>query len=113
MLEKLETQLPLVVKVEYPELDIAYCDAFAKDLARADGVPNVIVDLSAVTYMDSTCLSKLIFMRKTRSSLGLPQEALVICSPSLRRVLKVVGLDEMWPIFESVDDAVRGTATFS
>ena len=69
-----------------------------------DGATHVLVDLRAVTFMDSTGLGVLVAARKQarvfRGSFGL-----VAPSPPVARVLSLTALDKFLPCFASVADA--------
>ncbi|HVA27510.1 MAG TPA: STAS domain-containing protein [Candidatus Baltobacteraceae bacterium] len=97
---------PFIVKIDETDLDVAYCDEFARALSQIADQTDVIIDLSSATYIDSTCLSKLIAMRNGRSRGGFPAEKLVLPSANVRRVLTIVALDNMWPLFHSLQDAL-------
>lgn len=69
-----------------------------------DGATDVLVDLSAVTFMDSTGLGILVAARKQarvfRGTFGL-----VAPSPPVARVLSLTALDKFLPTYASVADA--------
>ncbi|MDP2774135.1 MAG: STAS domain-containing protein [Nocardioides sp.] len=69
-----------------------------------DGATHVLVDLSAVTFMDSTGLGMLVAARKQarvfRGSFGL-----VAPSPPVARVLSLTALDKFLPCFASAAEA--------
>jgi len=68
------------------------------------GATDVLVDLHAVTFMDSMGLGVLVAARKQarvfRGSFGL-----VAPSPPVARVLSLTSLDKFLPCYASVDDA--------
>lgn len=70
---------PMVITIDEPEWDIATCDRLAEIIAPAFGHRHVVIDLSAVEYMDSTCLTKFVEMFAERVMLnGYPPCHLVI-----------------------------------
>ena len=97
---------PVVITLEEPEWDIDSSEMLGARLAPAAIYPLVIVDLSAVSYMDSTCLGKLVGMRAKRVANGFSPAKLVISSPRVRRLFGIVHFDEIWPIFDSLDAAL-------
>jgi anti-anti-sigma factor len=97
---------PVLVRLESSDWDIASRDKLAKILEPAAAYPNVILDLSAVRFMDSTCLGRLAHMEQERQRAGLASARLVIASENIRRLFKVVAFDRIWPIFNSVDEAL-------
>ncbi|MDO9496528.1 MAG: STAS domain-containing protein [Nocardioides sp.] len=80
--------------------DVRVC---LRDL-MVDGATHVLVDLRAVTFMDSTGLGVLVAARKQarvfRGSFGL-----VAPSPPVARVLSLTALDKFLPCFASVAEA--------
>lgn len=72
-----------------------------EDAAR-DGVAPVVIDLSAVSFADSTTVNVLL---QGQAALG-PRLRLAAPSPFMRRLIGVLGLDSALPVFDSVTDAV-------
>ncbi|MFJ6749561.1 MULTISPECIES: STAS domain-containing protein [unclassified Streptomyces] len=70
--------------------------------AAADGVARVVVDLSGVTFADSTTVNVLL---QAHTALG---PALRLAAPSafLERLFTLTGLDTVLPLHESVTKAV-------
>jgi anti-anti-sigma factor len=67
---------------------------------RIDGDPaGVLVDLSAVTYADSSAISELLRFRRELGLRGLPV-ALLIDSPQFRRLLEYAGVGDAFAVFE-------------
>jgi anti-sigma B factor antagonist len=79
---------------------VASAEALRKELADASERPRVgtvIVDLSAVTFIDSTGLGVLVgAARRLRAQGGDLQ--LVGCTTALRRVLVIAGLDHVFDL---------------
>jgi anti-sigma B factor antagonist len=68
------------------------------------GQDRIVVDLAGVDFMDSSGLAVLISgLRRTNERQG--ALALVSPTPSVRRVLSITGLDKVFPIYDSVDQA--------
>jgi anti-anti-sigma factor len=65
----------------------------------------VIFDFSAVTYADSTVLSELVRLRRYRLEKNLPMFA-VVASKTFERVLTITHLDQFWPCFANLGDAI-------
>jgi len=68
------------------------------------GAKAMVVDLAKVDYLDSTALGVLIGglkrMRETDGNL-----ALVCPSPRIRRVFEITGLDKIFDLFSTTDEA--------
>ena len=97
---------PLVVRLEAREWDIASAEQLGDILAVACDRPDVVIDMSAVEYFDSTCLGKLARVHAKRAEKGFPAARLVIRSPQVRRIFHVVQYDRLWPIFDSLEAAL-------
>lgn len=102
-------RLPLVLICDQEEYDISTCDELEAVLELTYDVPDVIVDMSQVKYIDSTCLTKLATMRKTRAKAGFPPAQVIITSSVILRLFAVTRFDTIWPIFDSVEAAMSDT----
>jgi len=95
------------------EVDIASAPALAAriDQALADDPRELIVDLSQVTLLDSSGLGVLIQVLKGLES-GEAKTALrlVVSEPHVIKVFSITGLDGVFSIFSSVDEAI-GTSS--
>lgn len=71
--------------------------------AISGGAARIVVDMSAVDFVDSTALGVLI---EAHAKLG--QNGLLLAAPQLetRRTLEVSGLDRHLPVHDSVDAAL-------
>ena len=95
----------LVVEV-VGELDLATSEELGTLLDSTAARPVVVVDLSRVSFIDSTTLSLLISARDRLRSEG-SSCRLVICTPIVERVFDVTGLRDVFDTYRSVDDALR------
>jgi anti-sigma B factor antagonist len=90
----------------FGDIDAANADALHEQLLSLieSGRDFGIVDMSDVTFMDSTGLSALIAARKQllRENCAM---RLVITRPNLHRLFEVTGLTEVFDIFPSVEAA--------
>lgn len=75
----------------------------------SEGRTHLVVDLTDVSFMDSTGLGVLVgrlkLVRVTNGSLQL-----VCASERILKVFSITGLDKVFQIFASVDDALAATA---
>ena len=92
------------------EIDLSNARTLANELAAA--VPNaalgVVIDLTAVTYLDSSGIH---VMFELAERLRGRQQQLRVAVPAdapLRRVLRVVDLESAVPIAETADEAAAG-----
>jgi anti-sigma B factor antagonist len=88
------------------ELDVSTAPQLRQTITTAldDGGGTVIVDLTTVTFMDSTTLGVLIGahnrVRETGGALGL-----VCPDDRIRRVFRITGLDKVFTLYDTVPAA--------
>jgi anti-sigma B factor antagonist len=80
---------------------------FAQTLERtlAEDRGHVLVDFSRINYIDSTGIGELVgYLGRFRSS----DRALLLVNPSdrIRKLLRVAKLDTLFPIYETVEEAL-------
>jgi anti-anti-sigma factor len=98
---------PLVIRLQEPEWDLTTCDKLEEQLTPTLDWPNVIIDMSAVKFLDSSCLRKFFKMYQERvTTRGFEPARLVVNASNIRRLLAIVGFDELWPIFETREEAL-------
>lgn len=87
------------------ELDAYTVGQFREALTGLATTSRLVIDLSAVPFMDSAGLGALIGgIRRTRENSG---EVSVACSrPTLTRLLHTTGFDRIVPVSESLADAI-------
>ena len=88
------------------EIDVAVADLMAAELAAAieAGPPRLLVDLSQVTFMDSSALSALVGTHKKAVAVG-GEVRLVGPNARLRKLLAITQLDQLFPVHDSVESA--------
>ena len=93
------------------ELDLHTCEEFRKtvDEAREAKPRHLVFDLSEVTYIDSTALGVLVVLqRQWKEPLHL-----VVRQRHQQQLLRMTGLDEIFAVYASLDEALiaaRGRA---
>lgn len=75
-------------------------------LAPAFQSSSVVIDFSRVGYVDSTVITILVRMRKERAARSYPPAHLVGITRNVERILEICGLDNAWPRFRTVADAL-------
>ncbi len=80
---------------------------FAQTLERilTQDSGDVVVDFTKIDYIDSTGIGEMVgYLGRFRDS----QRRLILVNPSdrIRRLLEISRLDQLFPIFDSVDEAV-------
>ena len=89
------------------EWDIYRAPELNELIGAAKEARRFVVDLTACDFLDCTVLGALARLRSYRQACGLPAGRAAINSPFLRKVFHLAGLTGLWPIFETVDEAVR------
>jgi anti-sigma B factor antagonist len=84
------------------DLDMGSAELFAEAARRvhAEGFPCLVLDLSALDFVDSSGLSEFVLAFKRQQEIG---GEVVLRAPTaqVRRVLDIVGLSEVLPIAEA------------
>lgn len=97
----------LLIRLDKPQWDYSACARLEEKLRPAFTEPHVIIDMSAVTFLELECLAVLLRLYKTRvGRSGFPPARIVAHSHELKSLLKRAGVGSLWPIFSSVEDAL-------
>ncbi len=103
---------PLVLNFEQSQWDLSGCEDLAKLLKPTYTHPNVVLDLTPVTYMDASCLRELKKMQAERAKRGFLPVHLVVASPHIRRVFKLVQFDRVGPLYGRLECALAASRGF-
>lgn len=93
------------------EVDVWTADILRQSLrdVQAEGEPHVIVDLTEVPFVDSTGIGVLVgALKRARETGG--SLHLVVVSAGVRKVLAITSLDQIFPVHESLSDAISAAA---
>jgi anti-anti-sigma factor len=102
-----------IVKLD-GDLDFSRKAQIATLLADADNADIAIIDLSDVSYIDSSCLSCLAIQKKTMHENGTAAVLRIAgASESVRRILQICGLDKTFEMYASLDEAQNAGAAYS
>ncbi|HET9097930.1 MAG TPA: STAS domain-containing protein [Candidatus Baltobacteraceae bacterium] len=88
------------------EWDLSRGHELRRHIDRTLEHPRAVIDLTAVSYIDSHCIGMLVRMRTQRVAKGYEPSRLVLKSGNVRRVLGLVGVHTLWTIYESLDEAL-------
>ncbi len=97
----------LIVAEVGGEIDVASAARFRDELSRAVAAANshVVVDMSKVSFLDSTGLGVLVGRLKAMRLRELDM-VLVIGDERLRRNFKITGLDQVFRLYDTLDEAL-------
>jgi anti-sigma B factor antagonist len=88
------------------EIDVYTSPHLQEQLVQVlrDGKSSIVLDLSEVTFLDSTGLGVLITgLKRCRSADG--DLVLVTAQPNVLKVLEITGLNDVFKVHDSVEDA--------
>jgi len=96
--------------VTFPvDVDVTNADTARKHLValvERDGAKLVVADMTRTTFCDSAGITALATARRKAVARG--AAVTVACSsPQVLRILELTGLDQMLPMFPTVDEALR------
>jgi anti-sigma B factor antagonist len=102
-----EAGAPTVVIALKGEVDLYTCPELKEELLRviADGATFVVVDLTETTFIDSTGLGVLIRGVERLQAEG-GRLAVVCMDPNMTKVFEVTGLDRVFSVYPSRDEAL-------
>lgn len=89
------------------EIDLATAPELRDMLAEVPTYGAIVVDLSEVTFLDSTGLSVLVASWKRFSDSGKGSFRLVVNRSAVQRVLEVTGLAQVFSVFPTLEEAVQ------
>jgi anti-sigma B factor antagonist len=94
------------------ELDLATVPELSERLSSLDGgaARCLIVDLTEVTFLDSTALGALLAEARARRAHG-DELALVCDDPRTLRALQVTGLESVFQVHRTLREALAGVET--
>jgi len=103
-------QEPKAALVAMPdEIDIANIGRLGAELSYAcDSGPGIVIaDMTRTTFCDASGVRMLVLAQKRATECGV-ELRVAVASPRVRRVLVLLGLDEIVPIYPTIDAARRG-----
>lgn len=77
--------------------------------ALRDVSPHLAIDLSGVTFMDSTGIKVLLSIQR-RADLASGSFAIAAATRPVRRILSLTGLDQTFRLYNSLDELLAGPA---
>lgn len=77
---------------------------WSAELERLCAEPNVIIDLSNVSYLDATCVTELLRMHARRTGKGFDREIVILGQTSVRRLFELLSMQSVVRIVERLID---------
>jgi anti-sigma B factor antagonist len=93
------------------EADLHRAPALRDEIAEVlnDGIHDLVIDLSEVTFVDSMTLGVLLgAMKRLRPQGG--RLCIVVSDPNIRRIFEITLLDRVFPLYEDAERALVGLA---
>jgi anti-sigma B factor antagonist len=93
------------------EVDLYTAPEFKQQLLDVigEGAKHVVVDFSETTFIDSTTLGVLVGgVKRLRPEGG--QLSIVCADRNITKIFEITGLDKVFPIYESREDALAGSS---
>ena len=92
------------------EIDLATAPTLTSTCESLQSAMNVVIDLSDVSFIDSSGLNVLVQLRHRMQSRGDASSLkLVVTRPTTQRIFEVTGLTDVFAMFGSVDEALAAT----
>ena len=101
---------PRPVVVTLPaEFDMSNADGIYNEItaAFARSSPVVVADMTATTFCDTMAIRTLVLAHRQAPATG-TELRLVVISPGVLRIMEVLGVDTMLPVYDSLEEALAG-----
>lgn len=101
---------PLIVTLS-GEYDVARQRELRRSLEPVYEHPSLVLDLTGIEYVDSTCLCEFMRMRQARAAAGIRPACFVVDERRFGRLFRFLGLDEVFPVVHSLEEAFASDRT--
>jgi anti-anti-sigma factor len=103
--------MDVVVAVFTGEYDLSHRPILRVELSALCEQPNLVLDMTAVTYIDSTCITELMAVQDSRLKAGLHGAGIVLHSPSVRKLFRILSLGSIFTIATALDEVLPKNST--
>ena len=103
--------MDVVVAVFTGEYDLSHRAILRVELSGLCEQPNLVLDMSAVNYIDSTCIAELVSLQDRRRQAGLPSPGIVLHAPSVRKLFRILSLGSIFNIATALDEVLPKNST--
>lgn len=100
-----------VVMIFNGEYDVSNKVTVRAELTALSDEPNLVLDFSDVTYMDSICISELVRMREYRMTKQLEKVTIVQSSRSVGRLFEILNLGSVFNVVGTLDEVLPKDGT--
>jgi anti-sigma B factor antagonist len=109
MSDQAEQTMPVVVVLP-AEIDVTNSELVHERIVTAltPGVDVVIADMTSTTFCDSSGVHAVIFAHETAVKRGIELRLAVSPDGSVRRVLQLIGVGSVVPVYPSLAEAMDG-----
>ena len=92
------------------EFDMGNADGIYNEIAAAfaRGSRVVVADMTVTTFCDTMAIRTLVLAHRRAAADG-AELRLAVPSPGVLRIMEVLGVDAVLPIYESLDEALAGS----
>lgn len=87
------------------EYDLA-CKDQLRSFLEAYAEPNLVLDLSEVSYVDSSFLNELVRLHHSRREKNFDTEVIVLGQPMVQRIFEICDLGSLFHIVGTLDEAL-------
>jgi len=110
-MDDLTARVMPVVVVLPTEIDVTNSEQVYQHLvgAIAPGVDAVIADMMVTTFCDSSGVHAIMRAYESAAARDVSMRLAVSPHTSVRRVLQLIGVSRLMPVYESLQDAVTGS----
>lgn len=91
------------------EIDVYTAPRLREQLLRLAGERTLIIDLTEVSFLDSTALGVLVGAMKRQRERG-GTMSIVTSGTRVRRLFEITGLTRVFTVYDSVDEAVAAAS---
>jgi anti-anti-sigma factor len=92
------------------DYDVSQRSTLRAELAAVEDSDGLIVDLSGVTFIDSSCVGELVSMHGARVAAGHPPLTVVQDDFIVKRLFELLGLNLVFHVVDTLDEVVPDDA---
>lgn len=86
--------------------DLAVKNQLRAELDALRCIPDLVLDLSQVTHLDSVFITELLRLHKARTAAGFPTESVVVRHFPIRKIFETLGLHKLVDVVGTIDAAI-------